>query len=304
MVERAWRHQLGVGSRDATRAQVVEAIDRTTPETKTELAQTVGISEEYVSELVQELKREGVVRKGYVVDDAGLYEGSRHVSRLYGKSDSPEEAPGEATSTPGTETGREVLVLLDRLESVTTRQYEAARSAFLGHSTEQSATTLEALADERYAAVLDELKSYTLTTDWPGNRVAADLSTVATKLELVGDRARFVADVVDREDVTAKGVVGERLAEVFASGARVNDSLSRILFDCELDAYDRLRKREESVRRDLDELFEVVTADDSEVYGYLVTVTRALERSIQYWVEAAELAVELHVGIRPDHADA
>jgi hypothetical protein len=51
----------------------------------------------------------------------------------------------------------------------------------------------------------------------------------------------------------------------------------------------------------LDELFELVTAYDTDVYGYLVTVTRALERAIYYWVDAAELAVRLHSGVTPDH---
>ena len=44
-----------------------------------------------------------------------------------------------------------------------------------------------------------------------------------------------------------------------------------------------------------------MTAYDPDVYGYLVTITRALERSIYYWVDAAELAVQLHAGVRPDH---
>jgi hypothetical protein len=40
------------------------------------------------------------------------------------------------------------------------------------------------------------------------------------------------------------------------------------------------------------------------MYGYLVAVTRALERAIYYWVDAAEIAVRLHTGIEPAHAEA
>jgi DNA-binding IscR family transcriptional regulator len=72
MSRRTWQRPLEAGGRDATRAQVVEAIDRTAPETKAELAQTVGISEQYLSELLQELKDEDVVQKGYIVNDAAL----------------------------------------------------------------------------------------------------------------------------------------------------------------------------------------------------------------------------------------
>lgn len=290
MSRQMYGRSLGVGGREATRVQVVEAIDRTAPQTKAELAQAVGISEQYLSELLQELKAEGAVRKGYVVDDDALYASADHVSKL-------SSGPGDDGS------GADVLALLDRLESVTTRQYDAARAAFAGESVDRSAETLESLTNERYAATLSELKSYTLTTDWPGNRVAADLATIATDLEIIGDRACFIADVVDREDTDTAGIVGERMADIFESGAAINDYFSAILFDCELSAHETLRDEEEAVHRDLDELFELVTAYDPDMYGYLVTVTRALERAIYYWVDAAELAVRLHSGVRPDHAE-
>ncbi len=300
MFHRARQRPLGSGGRDATRAEVIEAIDRTAPETKAELAATVGISEQYLSELLQELKSEDVVRKGYVVDDGELYANSGEISKLHsGGSDAVNDVAEGTTSDRGTE----VLALLEPLKSVTTRQYDAARAAFFGESVDRSAQTLESLANERYSAVLAELKSYTLTTDWPGNRVAADLSTIATNLEIVGDRACFIADVVDAEGTDANGIVAERMADIFESGEQINEYFSRIFFDCELDVHQKLREREESVHRDLNELFELVTAYDPEMYGYLVTITRALERTIYYWVDAAELAVHLHSGLRPDHTE-
>jgi len=300
MFHRAPHRPLDAGGRDATQAQVIEAVDSTAPETKAELAQTVGISEQYLSELLQELKAEDVIRKGYVVDRGALYDSSRHVSELHGeKIRSGDAELSEASSGRG----GAVLELFDPLESVTTRQYEAARAAFFDEDVERSAKTLEPLANERYSAVLSELKSYTLTTDWPGNRVAADLSTIATNLEIVGDRACFIADVVDEEGTDANGIVGERMADLFASGAQINEYFRRIFFDCELSVHRQLRDEEETVHRDLDELFELVTAYDPDMYGYLVTITRALERTIYYWVDAAELAVQLHSGLRPDHTE-
>jgi DNA-binding Lrp family transcriptional regulator len=300
MSRQPWQRPLGTGGREATRAQIIEAIDRTAPETKAELARTVGISEQYLSELLQELKAESVVTKGYVIDDTALYESSKHISNLYGNR------PGLVDATAnGTTDDREtdVLELLDRLESVTTRQYDAAHAAFLGESVDRSAKTLESLTNERYSAVLAELKSFTLTTDWPGNRVAADLSTIATNLEIVGDRACFIADVVDREDTDTNGIVGERMADIFDAGAQINEYFSQIFFNCELGVHQQLCDTEETVHRDLDELFELVTAYDPDMYGYLVTITRALERAIYYWVDAAELAVQLHSGLQPDHTE-
>ncbi|WP_324664561.1 helix-turn-helix domain-containing protein [Haloarcula sediminis] len=278
--------------RDATRAQVVEAIDRIAPETKGELAETVGISKQYLSELLQGLKSEGIVRKGYVVNDAAVYSETPSISRLHG------EEAGEAVG----DRGPTVLALLERLEAVTTSQYEAARTAFEGGEPEQSADTLESLANERYSAVISELKSYTLTTDWPGNRVAADLATVATNLEIVGDRACFIADVVAERPAPGAGVITDRLEEIFAAGDRINDLFTAVLFDADTSAYPELRSEEATVHRDLDELFELVTAYDMDLFGYLVTVTRALERAIYYWADAAELAVQLQTGVGPDHA--
>jgi DNA-binding Lrp family transcriptional regulator len=300
MSSHPWQRPLAASQqgRDATRAQIIEAIDRTAPRTKADLAATVGISEQYLSELLQELKADGIVRKAYVVDDATVYADATGLSRLCDTA-SDEQTSG---TTPPDDRGPAVLSLLERLEAVTTNQYKAARAAFEGETPDQSADTLESLTNERYFAVISELKSYTLTTDWPGNRIAADLATIATNLEIVGDRACFIADVISEQSAPSTGVVTERLADVFAAGDRINDHFRSILFDCDLSAHEKLQEAEETVHRDLDELFELVTAYDVDLYGYLVTVTRALERAIYYWVDAAELAVRLHSGLVPDHA--
>ena len=306
MVSRTWQRPptSTQGGREATRAAVVEAIDRAAPKTKGDLADRVDISEQYLSEILGGLKTDGVVKKAYVVDDAALYDSAALVSRLYDAENSAAITNGGTDSTATHEIadrGTAVLDLLERLESVTTRQFTAAQAAFLGDPVETPADTLESLANERWSAVLAELKSYTLTTEWPGNRIAADLSTIATNLELVGDRACFIADVIDREGTTASGIVAERLADVFESGREINEYFRSVLFDCELTAHELLRAEERTVHRNLDELFELVTADDPDIYGYLVSITRALERAIYYWVDAAELSVQLHAGIAPEH---
>lgn len=311
MSRRTWRSPRDVApqGRDATLAQIIEAIERTAPETKADLAEHVGISEQYLSELLQELKQDDIVRKAYVVDDAAVYANADVISRLAPVSDGDDppsiDTGGEDTAgtsmTKPTDRGGAVLSLLERLNDVTATQYDAARTAFVGEDPDRSATALESLTNERYSAVLSELKSYTLTTDWPGNRVASDLATVATNLEIVGDRACFITDVIETQEVDATGVVERSVRDIFAAGAEINESFRAILFDGDLGAYDELVSHEETVHRDLDELFELITAYDPDVYGYLVTVTRALERAIYYWVHAAEIAVRLHSGVRPDH---
>jgi hypothetical protein len=42
------------------------------------------------------------------------------------------------------------------------------------------------------------------------------------------------------------------MEDIFASGARINEYFSAILFDCELSVHDKLREEEETVHRDLD----------------------------------------------------
>jgi phosphate uptake regulator len=197
-----------------------------------------------------------------------------------------------------------VLGHLERLEAITTDQYAAARAAFGGETPEQPADALESVANERYYAVVDELKSYTLTTNWPGNRVAADLVTIATNLELVGDRASFIANTIAGREAGGHGTVEQRVLEVFDAGSRINELFRDVLFEASPAAFEELRAREEAVHTDLNELFELVTAYSPEMYGYLVAVTRALERAIYYWVDAAEIAVRLHSGIEPAHAEA
>ncbi|QFU84832.1 PhoU family transcriptional regulator [Natronorubrum aibiense] len=273
--------------REATLAQIVEAIDRTALETKSALADDLDLSEHYVSELLQELKGRDLVKKAYVVDQERLFEEAPAVSSLYG--------------TDTTENGQIILELLEGIEQVTNEQYAAARATFVGETPERTAGQLEPLTNERTSALLNELKSFTLSTEWPGNRVAAEFATIARNLELVGDRACFVSDVVEDTAVNASGVIEERLLEVFETGERINEYVRAILFDCDLDSIDSLYAAEERVHRNINELFELVTAYDTDVYGYLVSITRALERAIYYWVDTAEIAVQLHVGIELEH---
>lgn len=280
--------------RDATTAQIIETIDLVAPETKAELAAEVGLSEQYLSELLQTLKRDDVVKKGYVIDKAALYDHVETVSVM---------ACDSETDTESVRAGRQrtLSTMLERLDEVTYNQYEGARCAFNGGEPNEGAPELEALTNERHAAFFDELKSYMLAAEWPGNRIAADLATMATNLEIVGDRSCFIADIIENQETNATGVVAERVLDIFEAGEHINDCMGQILFEANIDRYDDLRIAEEQVHRDINELFELVTAYDPEMYGYLVTITRALERAIFYWVHTAELAVRLHSGRDPEH---
>lgn len=283
--------------REATIARVIETVDLVTPETKSELATAMGISEQYLSELLRELKGDDIVKKGYVVDEDALYENIETVSSL--AADADDEADGF-----GSGRRRELLDMLAGLDEVSRSQYERARAAFEGERLDdgmEGAAQLESLTNERHAAIFGELKSYMLATEWPGNRVASDLATMATNLEIVGDRACFIADTVANLETGATGIVAERVLDIFVAGERINDLMGEILFSAEIERFDDLRTEEENVHRDIDELFELVTAYDPEMYGYLVGVTRALERAIFYWVHTAELAVRLHTSRQPEH---
>lgn len=283
--------------REATIARVIETVDIVTPETKSELATVMGISEQYLSELLRELKADDIVKKGYVVDEDALYENIETVSSL--AADADDDADGF-----GSGRRRELLDMLAGLDEVSRSQYERARAAFEGERLDdgmEGAAQLESLTNERHAAIFGELKSYMLATEWPGNRVASDLATMATNLEIVGDRACFIADTVANLEAGATGIVAERVLDIFVAGERINDLMGEILFSAEIERFDDLRTEEENLHRDIDELFELVTAYDPEMYGYLVGVTRALERAIFYWAHTAELAVRLHTSRQPEH---
>lgn len=274
--------------REATLARVIETIDRTAPETKAELAEELDLSQHYLSELLQELKSEGIVHKGYVIDDVAVYERAPTFSEL------TREGRGE-------ETLDRLLGHLEALETVTTDQYEAARACFVGETPEQTAGALEPLANERCLVVLQVLKSMTLTTDWPGNRIASDLGTIAVNLEIIGDRACYVSDTASKIESDSVGIVHDHILDIFDGGLTINEHVVRIVFDAEVGRMDDLYAEEDEVHRKLDELFELVTAYEPEMYGHLATLTRALERSIYYWVNAAELAARIHTGMEPEH---
>ena len=277
-------------SREQTLATVIEAIDTDAPGTKEELAEAVELSPNYISEVLQELKSKGMVRKAYVVDDGAIFEQVEDISQLWQSAVDAETQPTDA-----------LFDLFERLNQVTLKQYRAARAAFCGDRVAESADQLEPLANERYSAVLSELRSYTITTEWPGNRIAAALATIAVNLEIAGDRACLIADAVKNADSEPTGAVHERAVEIFAAGEQINEHVKAILFDRELGMLETLHATERTVHRDLEELFELVTAYDPDTYGYLVTVTRTLERIIHYWVSTAETAVQVHTGVDPGH---
>ncbi|SFK67743.1 Phosphate uptake regulator [Halogranum rubrum] len=274
------------GGREITLARVIETIDRTAPETKAALADELGLSEHYLSELLQELKGRGIVRKGYVVDDVAVYDHSPTLSELH---------------TDDGAMYTRLVEQLERLEAVTTDQYRAARTQFAGDDPDQSADDLEPLANERCLVVLQELKSMTLTTDWPGNRVASDFGIIATNLEIIGDRACYIADIAAKMEMESVGIVHDHVLDIFDGGLDIHDAVVDVLFDADAGRLDDLYAVEDEVHRQLDELFELVTAYDPEMYGQLATMTRALERTIYYWVHTAEMAARIHVGLEPDH---
>jgi phosphate transport system protein len=273
--------------RDTTLAKVIETIDQTVPETKAELAETMDLSEHYLSELLQELKDEDIIRKGYVVDREAAFDAAPSISKL---NDSGAGAPGP-----------KLLTSLARLEDVTTKQYNAAMQTYVGETPEQTADELESLTNERCFNVLNELKSFTITTDWPGNRVAADLATIARNFEVISDRACFIADVATVADGLTDTVAQQRVMEIFEIGIEINEFVRDILFEAELARIDDLYEKEEQVHRDLSELVEMATAHDADFYGTVVGITRALERIIHYWLHTAEVAVRLHAGVELEH---
>jgi len=90
MSRRSWRQPIeqSAGANETTRAHVIETIESESPETKAELADALGVSEHAVSRLLSDLKREGIVSKGYVVDPEAVYESAESVSELHVEEDS------------------------------------------------------------------------------------------------------------------------------------------------------------------------------------------------------------------------
>lgn len=281
--------------RERTLIEIIEAIDEHAPETKTQLGDVVGLSDNYLSELLRDLKNNGLITKAYVVNEDAVFDAAQSLS-VGLTENAANEQPGRQDTII-----HRLFTRLDDLDTVTATQYEAAKTRFEGVTPEESAADLEPLANERSRVVFDELKSMTLSTSWPGNRVAADLSTIAMNFEIVGDRACFLSDGAQTYSVSDASVVHDRLTTIFEQGSEIHQHLRSILFDLELDRLDTLYRIEDDVHRQLNELFELVTTYDTEQYGHLASLTRTLEQTIYYWVHTAELAVRLHSGIMPDH---
>lgn len=274
---------------DVPLARIIQAIDTRAPGTLAELAAQLDLTEDHVSRRVRELKEMGAIRKAYVVDRERIYDISREITKMQVAS--------------GTETNRqhELFHSLEKLSEVTTDQFTLAAECFEKQSTEPDIFELEALARERFEAALVSLKSYGLTTAWPGPRVAGDLATVARHFLAVGHQCRFLVDALNTSEQTiSSGVCYEYLCSAFDAGFDMVDPVEAIIFDADLDLIDDLTTIRQEVFSDLDELFEMASAYDVRDYGVIVTVARALERVIQAWLDAANVAALVHTGLAPE----
>lgn len=285
----SWHLSKQPSGREATIAHIIETIDKTSPETKEELAAHLDLSVHYLSEILLELKSEDIVSKSYVIDDKQVYDSVDTVSTL------PTEAAEKAREN--------VLNRLLPLHEVALQQYRASFTAFRGEKPEQTAGQLESITNERYRTVLSELRSYTLSTEWPGNRVAADLASIAKDIEIIGDRACYISDIVTDSDSIPHGSIEERIVSVFESGEEIAGYAADVLFETDIEQITALHDTEQEVHRQLSELFELATAYDIDAYGNLVALTRTLERIIHYWVKIGESAVELHTGLDAGHVE-
>ncbi|MDQ2074924.1 PhoU family transcriptional regulator [Haloarcula sp. H-GB4] len=285
-------HQLNQPTgREATVSHVIEAIDATAPETKEDLADQLDLSTHYISEIFQELKSEGVITKSYVIDNDAVYKTADAVSPLQNKT------------LDGTDDGNHILDLFQSLYDNVLKQYQAAKTTFLGDNPPRTAEELEPVTNERYGAVLSELRSYTLSTKWPGNRVAADLASIAKDLEIVGDRSSFISEVISQADAAPSGTVKTRLLDIFDSGEKISDIVETILFEGDVSQISTLHSTEKQIHRQMSELYELATAFDVDIYGHLVVLIRTVERIIHHWVNVGELAVQVHTGLDPGHVE-
>jgi len=287
----SWNQLNQPTGREATVAHVIEAVDATAPETKEDLADQLDLSTHYVSEIFQELKSEGVITKSYVIDDEAVYETADAVSPLQDKA------------LDGTDDGDHILDLFQSLYDIVLKQYQAAKTVFLGDEPQRTAEELESVTNERYGAVLSEVRSYTLSTTWPGNRVAADLASIAKDLEIVGDRSSFISEVITQADAAPSGTVKTRLIDIFNSGEKICDVVEAILFESDASKISTLHGTEKQIHRQMSELYELATAFDVDIYGHLVVMIRTVERIIHHWVNVGELAVQVHTGLDPGHVE-
>lgn len=287
----SWRQLNRPTGREATIARVIEAIDAMAPETKEDLADQLDLSTHYVSEIFQELKSRDMITKSYSINNKAVYEAATIVSPL------------EKRTSDETDGGDSVLDLLQALYDVVFRQYKAAKATFLDNEPQRTAEELESVTNERYSAVLSELRSYTLATKWPGNRVAADLALIAKDIEIVGDRSSFISEVVVQTDASPSGTVKNRLTEIFTAGEKIGNYVEAVLFENDAAQIATLHSTEKQLHRQMSELYELATAFDVEIYGHLVVLIRTLERIIHHWINVGELAVEIHTGIDPGHVE-
>ncbi|WP_176819491.1 winged helix-turn-helix domain-containing protein [Halopenitus persicus] len=282
----------GEQSQATTVAKIIETVDEHHPDTKAELAEILDLSPNYVSEILRELKADGVISKAYVVHESEVYQRAGDISTLW------EHATG-----PQSTTGADLLEQLQQLDEVTFDQYQAAAQAVDHETCDPSANHLEGLANKRYSAALSAVKDYTISTPWPGNRVASAFASIAKNLEIAGDRACFVEDAVEVTERSPGGMVHERVLDILADGEQIHEHVAAVLFDAELDRMEALHAVESDVHHDLAELFELTTAYSENGYGYLASVTHAIERIFHHWVNTAETATRLHVGLNAGHVE-
>ncbi len=286
--------------KDATLAAILHTIMRDRPSTQKEIAEKVGVSRRYVTELLRPLAEKGAVKRIYTVDMAKLREEFPELLRELGSFIHEDVEDCVDYIRPS----------FDRMMETTLRQLRMAVCA-LENEPELADKIIK--LDEEVNRLDEEIRLYTRTipATYPGEeagKMATILLEISHCVERIGDYACNMAEVAKGigtlsdlkcwDDVKEMADIAVEMAEsaydLFDDPRDFRDRISEIK-DMEKRVHELIIRASERAMEEGREDPDLVP----KVFG-VARVTKDIERVADKSLEISELVRELYVGVPRD----
>ena len=284
-----------MSKRDETLKEILDLILYENPSTQDEIAEKLGISRRYVTQLIQPLIKDGTVKRAYMID-LKTYEKLTQSIEVYS---SPTNAAGN------------VLIndMLANMANHVHSQLEASFQSILDYDEEEAKKALE--MDYTTNNLVEKIRTSveTIVSIDKHSEFAKSMlyNEIAYDLERIGDYCGHIAKFVINDVYKIDDNVLRKLKKMYKTAQRMIRLAMKAFIEGETELKDDLMELEDSIHILQSKSINLIATqmaensfdekERSNYFIYLFRVIKAFERIGDISVEMMDVAVEFHDNI-------
>ena len=284
-----------MSKRDKTLKEILDLILYENPSTQDEIAEKLGISRRYVTQLLQPLVKDGTIKRAYMID-----------LKSYEKFTESYEQ-----HTPPKNSASNVLIndMLNNMARHVHSQLEASFQAVLEYDVDKANKALE--MDYTTNNLVEKIRTSVETIvsiDQHSEFSKSMLYTeIAYDLERIGDYCGHVAKFVINDVYTIDENVLRKLKKMYKTAQKMISLAMKSFIDAETDLREDLMELEDSIHILQSKSINLIATqmaensfdekERSNYFIYLFRVIKAFERIGDISVEMMDVAIEFHDNI-------